>query len=253
MKMNLKDILRNDRGKPIIGLSVYDYFGARLAEEFQEIDFVLVGDSLSMVFKGKPNVKHVTLDEMLYHLRIVKDIVTDKPIILDMPIGTYEKMEDAYRNVYKAISDGADGVMIEGIHIETMEMLSNEGISYIVHLGYMPKYHQKPVIIKDYEKLLHESKTCQEYGANAIKFELVDKEVTKKIREDLEIPILGVGSGPHVDGHILVLYDFIGMYPEFKAKFVRKYVDIYRLAYDALSKLIKDIQTGDYPSEYESY
>lgn len=250
---NIEHIFRKGRQKPIIGFSIYDYFGARLVENFREIDFVLIGDSLSMVFKGKPDVKNVKLDEMIYHLRIVSETIKDKPILFDMPIGSYEDPDNALENVYKALSNGAHGVMIEGIHVETMERFSEEDIKFLVHLGYMPKYHERPKVIKDYDALLHESLICQKYGALALKFELVDKIVTKRIRERLEIPILGVGSGPWVDGHILVLYDFLGMYPGFKAKFVRKYIDLYSLAEEALEKLLEDIINGRYPSEEESY
>ncbi len=250
---SIEEIFDKKRPRPIIGFSVYDYFGARLINEFNDIDFVLVGDSLSMVFKGKPSVKSVDIDEMLYHLRIVSETVRNKPIILDMPIGSYEDPEKAVENAYKALSNGAHGIMIEGIHIETMDRLKEEDIKFIVHLGYMPKYHDRPRIIKDHEKLLYESFTCQRHGAIAIKFEAVEKNVTKMIREKLEIPLLGVGSGPWVDGHILVLYDFLGMYPDFKARFVKKYIDVYELAREATEKLLEDIIRGRYPSEEESY
>ncbi len=249
----IEEIFDKNRSRPIIGFSVYDYFGARLINEFKDIDFVLVGDSLSMVFKGKPTVKSVDMDEMIYHLRIVSETVRDKPIILDMPIGSYEDPEEAVENAYKALTNGAHGIMIEGIHIETMDRLKEEDIKFIVHLGYMPKYHDRPRIIKDYEKLLYESLTCQRHGAMAIKFEAVERNVTKMIRERLDIPLLGVGSGPWVDGHILVLYDFLGMYPDFKARFVKKYIDVYGLAREALKKLLEDIFRGKYPSEDESY
>lgn len=250
---DLKKIFRKGREKPIIGFSIYDYFGARLVENFEEIDFVLIGDSLSMVFKGKPDVKNVDMDEMIYHLRIVGETVKDKPILFDMPIGSYEDPDTALENAYKALSNGAHGVMIEGIHLEIMERFSENDIKFLVHLGYMPKYHDRPRVIRDYDTLIRESLICQRSGALAIKFELVDKKVTKKIRERLDIPILGVGSGPYVDGHILVLYDFLGMYPDFKAKFVRRYINLYDLSRQALAKLLEDIVNGRYPSEEESY
>ena len=253
MMTRLKEVLKRGFERPLIGFSVYDYFGAKLVDKFEEVDFVLVGDSLSMVFKGRPDVRHVDMDDMLYHLEIVRHVIKDKPVILDMPLGSYEDPMKAYENVSKAIYRGADGVMIEGIYRSTMEMLSDEDIDFIVHLGYKPKYDEKPRIYRDYNSLLREAILCQELGAEAIKLELVESNVAKMVKEKLDIPVLGVGSGPYLDGHILVLYDFLGMYPDLKARFVRRYIDLFSLAEEALSKLIKDIISGSYPSTNEFY
>ncbi len=250
---DVETIFRKDGGRPIIGLSIYDYFGAYLIRGFQDIDFILVGDSLGMVIQGRRDTRQVTIDHMLYHLEIVKRAVGDKPVFLDMPYGSYENAKSMSENIERIRGYGVEGVMIEGVYIESMKLLRDEGIPFIVHLGYMPKHHLKPSVVRDYNRLYMECLKSQENGAIAIKLELVDSEVARRIQRKMDIPVLGVGSGPHVDGHILVLYDFLGMTPWFKAKFVRRYVDFYKLGREAVSRLIEDIKEGRYPSEQESY
>ncbi len=250
---NLRNIFRKDRERPIIGFSVYDYFGVKIVSEFEDIDFILIGDSLSMVFKGFKDVRHVNFQEMIYHLKIVSRNVSDKPIIFDMPLNSYEKPELALKNAETAYSEGADGVLIEGLFKDTMYVLKENNIEYLVHLGYKPKFDERPKVFTDFNLLYKECIEAYEAGALAVKLELVKYDIAKMIREKIDIPVLGVGSGPYVDGHILVLYDFIGMYPGFRPKFVRKYVDLYNLAKEAVEKLISDIKKGEYPSLEESY
>ena len=247
--------LRKMDGEPIIAFSIYDAFGAMLVNDLDSVDFVLVGDSLSMVFKGYDNVRMVTLDEMLYHYRIVRRLVKKIPVILDLPYNSYEDIDSLGHTLNRLLEAGVDGVMIEGIYTKAMDRFRDVGIDFMVHLGYLPKYDDRPNVIgrDKRDELLNNAKIAEEKGAFAIKLELVSSDVAKYIRDNVDIPVLGVGSGPYVDGHILVLYDFIGLTPWFRAKFVRRYAELYDEALDALKRLIDDIKKGRYPDKSESY
>ncbi len=249
----MKEIFR--KGRTIIGFSIYDAFGAYILKEVGDIDFIVIGDSASMVLKGYEDVKHVTIMEMIEYFKTVKRIIDDKPVFIDLPYGTYGDMVD-HRDTLHILRDlGVDGILVEGVYPKVIRDSLDLGLECIVHLGYMPKFDEYPRVIgeDDFDDLLRQVRYAEDLGCIAVKLELVKMDVARRIRESISIPVLGTGSGPYVDGHILVLYDFLGMTPKFKPRFVRIYIDIFRMGVEATRRLVRDILEGRYPDIDESY
>jgi len=207
-----------------------------------------------MVFKRR-GVRDTSLEDSLYHLAAVKRILVNKPIYVDLPIGTYEEPGRAVESSTRVLGEGGHGVMVEGYWPDTWDALAREGIPYIVHLGYTPKYMDRPLVVRggEGEELLAMARDAEERGAEMVKLELVETGVAARIAEELDIPVLGVGAGPYVDGHILVIYDFLGLYPGFTPRFVRRYVDLIEIGRKGVERLVRDILEGRYPGPGESY
>ncbi len=239
------------KGK-LFGLSVYDFFGVLVVNSVDAVDFAVVGDSLGMVFKGCRDVKCVSLNDIVYHASVVLEHCR-KPVYVDVPYEAYAK--DIYQGIERILVLEPYGLLVEGVLKDVWRWLEGEGIRYIAHLGYMPKFHDRPRVVRmdDGEWLIDAALEAESRGAEMVKLELVESSLAKLVAEKLDIPVLGVGAGPYVDGQILVLYDFLGMYPGFEARFVRRYVDLYQLALEAVEKLAKDIKMGRYPTADESY
>ncbi len=240
--------------RPLIGFSLYDPFTAEMVRDIDEVDFIVIGDSLGMVFK-RGSVRDTRLGDSLYHLRAVLSVIRDKPIYVDLPIGTYEEPGRAVENSRRVVEEGGYGVVVEGYWPRTWDALARAGIPYIVHLGYTPKYMDRPRVVRGDEgaKLLEMAREAEYRGAEMVKLELVETGIAGRIAEELEIPVIGVGAGPNVDGHILVIYDFLGLYPGFTPKFVKRYVDLIEIGRKGVESLVRDILTGRYPGPEESY
>ncbi len=240
--------------RPLIGFSLYDPFTAEMVRDIDEVDFIVIGDSLGMVFK-RGSVRDTRLEDSLYHLGAVLRVIRNKPVYVDLPIGTYEEPGNAVENSRRVVEKGGYGVVVEGYWPKTWDALSRVRIPYIVHLGYTPKYMDRPIVVRSEEgdRLLEMAREAEERGAEMVKLELVEAEIAARIADELDIPVIGVGAGPYVDGHILVIYDFLGLYPGFTPRFVRRYVDLIEVGRKGVERLVRDILTGHYPGPEESY
>jgi 3-methyl-2-oxobutanoate hydroxymethyltransferase len=214
-------------GRRLAVLTAYDYPVARLLEE-AGVDWVLVGDSLGMVVLGYPDTTHVTLGDMLHHTAAAARGLSHTPLIADLPIGTYETPEAAVQNARALILSGAHGVKIEGgaSHRAQVEALVAVGIPVMGHIGMLPQsvlleggYRIKGKTRDASDTLLADALALTEGGVFAIVLELVHPDAAQRITEAVPVPTIGIGSGMHCDGQVLVTHDLTGAFPWFRPKF----------------------------------
>jgi 3-methyl-2-oxobutanoate hydroxymethyltransferase len=219
---------KKKRGERITALTAYDYPTARLLDE-SGIDMILVGDSLGMVVLGYDDTTQVTLAEMLHHTRAVARGVKRALLIGDLPIHTYDTPAQAVASARALIEAGAQAVKLEGgvSHIPQIEAIVAEGIPLMGHIGMLPQsvreeggYKVKGRTQSEAEALVRDGKAVEKAGAFAVVLEIVSPETARQITNALEIPTIGIGSGEHCDGQILVTHDLIGLFPWFTPKFV---------------------------------
>jgi 3-methyl-2-oxobutanoate hydroxymethyltransferase len=216
------------RGEKITALTAYDYPTARLLDE-SGIDIILVGDSLGMVVLGYEDTTRVTLDEMLHHTRAVARGVKQALLVADMPIHTFDTPEQAVATAKKFVDVGAQAVKLEGgtSHVAQIAAIVEAGIPFLAHIGMLPQsvreeggYKVKGRTRQEAELLLADAQAVESAGAFAVVLEIVAAETARQITSALEIPTIGIGSGEHCDGQILVTHDLIGLFPWFTPKFV---------------------------------
>jgi 3-methyl-2-oxobutanoate hydroxymethyltransferase len=217
-----------ERGEKITALTAYDYPTARLLDE-SGIDIILVGDSLGMVVLGYEDTTSVTLAEMLHHTRAVARGVKRALLIADMPIHTYDRPEQAVATAKQFVEAGAQGVKLEGgvSRVPEIEAITRAGIPFMAHIGMLPQsvreeggYKVKGRTQNEAEGLLADARSVEKAGAFSVVLEIVTADLAKQITQAIGIPTIGIGSGEHCDGQILVTHDLIGLFPWFTPKFV---------------------------------
>jgi len=243
------------RGEKIVMLTSYDYIFTKILDE-AGIDGILVGDSLGMVVMGYETTLPVSMEDMLHHVEAVVNARPKALVVADMPFMSYEASdEDALYNASKFIKIGADAVKLEGgLEIaRKVKMLVNAGIPVMGHIGLNPqrirrlgRYRFVGRSEEEARYLLDSAKALEEAGAFSIVLELVYSDVAKEITSSLDIPTIGIGSGPHCDGQILVVHDMLGLTP-FKLSFVKRYLEMYTLAKEAIEKYIDEVRRGEFP------
>lgn len=263
-QFTIQDFLKKKReGKKITMLTAYDYPFARILDE-SGIDAILVGDSLGMVVQGLENTLPVTMDEMIYHTRMVARAVKNSMVIGDMPFMSYQtSIEDACRNGGRFLKEGgAAAVKIEGGaevsgHISAM---TRANIPVMAHIGLTPQsihrmggYKVQGKTAEAAKRLLEEAHTVEDAGAFSLLLEAVPMDLAKRITEELTIPVIGIGAGPHCNGQVLVLHDMIGLFERFVPKFVKQYADLKKDIAIAVKNYKDDVENGVFPSESESF
>lgn len=217
------------RGQKIAALTAYDYPTTRLLDEIG-IPLILVGDSLGMVVLGYPNTTHVTLADMEHHVGAAARAQPRSLLVADLPYRTYETPALALENAAKLQRAGARAIKAEGGReiVPQVRALTTAGIPFLGHLGMLPQhvveeggYRIKGRTEPEREALLADAQALAEAGAFAIVLELVTPPVAAEISRQLEIPTIGIGSGPDCDGQILVTHDLLGLFPWFTPKFVK--------------------------------
>lgn len=223
---NFRD--KKQRGERVTALTAYDYPTARLLDE-SGIDIILVGDSLGMVVLGYEDTTQVTLSEMVHHTRAVARGVKHALLVGDLPIHTYDDPKQAVSSARALIEAGAHTVKLEGgaSHIAQIEAIVAAGIPVMGHIGMLPQsvreeggYKVKGRTQAEAEALLRDAVAVEKAGVFSVVLEIVSPEAARQITDALEIPTIGIGSGSHCDGQILVTHDLIGLFPWFTPKFV---------------------------------
>ena len=261
--MTVPDLYRYKREqKKVIVVTAYDALFARIVEQ-AGLDVILVGDSLGIVVQGKANTLSVTMDDMLYHTKLVARAAQKSLIIGDMPFMSYQAgKEEALRNAGRFLQAGAHAVKLEGgaAMVDRIQAMTQVGIPVIGHLGMTPQsvnqYGGYKVQGKGSDRaqvLLEDSKALEEAGAVAVVLEAVPAKLAQAITAQLLIPTIGIGAGPHCDGQVLVLYDLLGMFDEFVPKFVKPYAHLKADALQALRRYKEEVEQGRFPSDAESY
>jgi 3-methyl-2-oxobutanoate hydroxymethyltransferase len=248
--------------KKLIVVTAYDALFTRIVEQ-AGIETILVGDSLGVVVQGKANTLSVTMDDMLYHTKLVAGAAQRALVVGDMPFMSYQiSSEEAVRNAGRFLQAGATAVKLEGgaVVADRVAAMTSIGIPVMGHLGMTPqsvhRYGGYKVQGKESDHaqvLLNDAKALEAAGAFAIVLEAIPAELAKTITEQLTIPTIGIGAGPHCDGQVLVLYDLLGLFDEFVPKFVKPYAHLKADALQALRRYKEEVEQGKFPSDTESY
>ena len=261
--MTIPEFQRQKRDKKkITVVTAYDALFTRIVEQ-AGIEAILVGDSLGVVVQGQANTLSVTMEDMLYHTKLVAGAAQRALVIGDMPFMSYQaSQEDALRNAGRFLQAGAQAVKLEGgaAVVDRVAAITGIGIPVMGHLGMTPqsvhRYGGYKVQGKESDQarlLLSDAKALEAAGAFAIVLEAIPAELAKMLTEQLTIPTIGIGAGPHCDGQVLVLYDLLGLFDDFVPKFVRPYAHLKADALQALRRYKAEVEEGSFPSETESY
>lgn len=265
-KITINTILaRKEKGKKITVLTAYDHFMAGLLDK-AGIDMILVGDSASNVVHGYDSTIPVTMDVMLAHTAAVARGTRAAMVIADMPFLSFQpSVETAITNAGRFLKEGgAEAVKMEG-GIEmaaTVKRVIECGIPVMGHIGLTPQSINRfggPKVQgrkDDSRAYLRESaEALQAAGCFSLVLELVQTDLAAEITSSLDTcATIGIGAGPHCDGQVLVINDLLGLRPEgFKPKFLRQYADLPPTILEAVGQYIKDVKSGSFPSEDESY
>ncbi len=263
MKVTIPKIQKMKGVEKIPTITCYDFSFARLIDK-GEVEMVLVGDSLGMVIQGQKNTIPVTLSEMAYHSACVARGLTHPLLVVDMPFMSYQgSLNEALKNAGILMKRGqAEAVKIEG-GVEVAELayrMTRIGIPVMGHIGLQPQsvhkyggYKVQGKTSGEERKLMEDVRALEEAGCWGVVLEGIPTEVAEKITGKIRIPTIGIGSGPHCDGQILVIYDLLGMDPEFNPRFLKKYADLGWVIPEALSRYSQEVKTGSFPAEEHSF
>ncbi|MDR0422922.1 MAG: 3-methyl-2-oxobutanoate hydroxymethyltransferase [Proteiniphilum sp.] len=251
------------QGEKISMLTAYDYSMASVIDQ-AGIDVILVGDSASNVMAGNSTTLPVTVDQMIYHGRSVMNGVKRAMVVIDMPFGSYQgNPYEAVANAVRIMKETqADCLKLEGGKevLESVRAILNAGIPVTGHLGLMPqsinKYGTYAVRAKEEGeagKLMEDALLLQEAGCCAVVLEKIPAGLAGKVTEELTIPTIGIGAGPHVDGQVLVIHDMLGMNNDFSPRFLRRYANLFDDITAAVRQYVNDVKSSGFPSEGESY
>ncbi|MEW6418093.1 MAG: 3-methyl-2-oxobutanoate hydroxymethyltransferase [Nitrospirota bacterium] len=263
-KVTIQDFLKKKaEKKKITMLTAYDYPFAKIVDE-AGIDAILVGDSVSMVVQGLENTLPVTMDEMIYHTRMVSRAVKNAMVIGDMPFMSYQvNIEDAVRNAGRFLKEAdASAVKIEGAAdvAEHIRAMTKSDVPVMAHIGLTPQsihrmggYKVQGKSEEAAKRLIEEAHIAEDAGAFSIVLEAVPMGLAKKITEELSIPTVGIGAGPYCDGQVLVLHDVIGLFERFLPRFAKRYANLKDEALDAIRAYKEEVEKGIFPSEDQSF
>jgi 3-methyl-2-oxobutanoate hydroxymethyltransferase len=252
-----------NQGEKIVMITAYDAATANIIDE-AGVDIVLVGDSLGNVIQGLPNTLSVTMDEMIYHTKIVSRGVKRAHLSGDMPFMSYQaSKEDAIRNAGRFIKEaGAESVKLEinENYLDTIYAVSKAGIPVMGHIGLCPQsihmmggYKIQGREEHEAKKLLELAKAIEEAGAFLLVLESIPQELAKKITESISIPTIGIGAGPFCDGQVLVINDLVGISPEPIPRFVKRYANLREIMLKAVRDFIDEVKEGEFPGAEHSY
>ena len=237
------------RGEKIPALTAYDYPTARLLDE-AGVPVILVGDSVGRVVRGYPDTTHVKLDEIRHHLSAVARAKPRALVVADLPYHTYQSAEDAVANARILVGAGADAIKLEGgtAVLPEINAIREAGIAVMGHIGMLPQslkeeggYKIKGRNDAERERLLADAIAVEKAGAFALVMELVEPELAREITVRLTIPTIGIGSGPHCYGQILVTHDLVGAFPWFRPKFAVAKADIASAIRSAAEAFVRDV------------
>jgi 3-methyl-2-oxobutanoate hydroxymethyltransferase len=254
---------RKGGGDRIAVLTAYDVVFARLADE-AGIDVVLVGDSLGMVVQGEPNTLAVTLDDMVYHTRIVSRGVRRAHLVADMPFMSYQaSVEDGLRAAGRLLKEGrAEAVKLEG-GVEVAELVRRlvaAGIPVMGHVGMTPQsvhefggFKLQGKTDERRAKILADARAVAEAGAYAVVVETVPQSLAAEITRTIPAVTIGIGAGPDCDGQVMVMHDLLGLEPAWKPRFVRRYAEMGKAVGEAFASYAADVRAGKFPAPGESF
>ena len=250
------------KGERLVALTAYDAPSARLADA-AGVDLLLVGDSVAMVVLGMPNTLEVTMDEMIHHCRAVARGSERAHVVLDMPFMSYQTGDDdAVRNAGRALKEGgAQSIKLEGgVKIApVVERLVDIGIPVMGHVGLRPQavhqvggFRTQGTDAQSADAVIADAEAVAAAGAYAMVLEKIPAELAEFITHHVQIPTIGIGSGPHCDGQVLVLHDMLGFDARFHPKHSKRYASLDTVITDAVRRYAGEVRDGSFPGAEQS-
>ncbi len=248
-----------ERGDKLAVVTAYDYTSARLTDE-AGVDAILVGDSLGMVVQGHPTSLPVTLHDMIYHTRCVVRGARRALVVADLPFLTYQvSPRQAVRSAGRLMKEaGAHAVKLEGgVRMAgTIRAVVAAGIPVMGHVGLTPQsVHQFGgfKVQRDEAQLLADIRAVEVAGAFAVVVESVPADIGARLTQSVSIPTVGIGAGAGCDAQVLVFHDMMGLFTDFKPKFVKRYVDLGSQIRTAVETYCREVRDGSFPGPEHSF
>jgi 3-methyl-2-oxobutanoate hydroxymethyltransferase len=242
------------RGVRLTMLTAYDYTMARLLDA-AGVDSILVGDSMGMVVQGQETSLGVTLEEVIYHTRLVARGIRRALLIADMPFMTYQvSVSQAVTNAGRLVKEGgAHAVKLEGgvRSAEALAAVVRADIPVMGHIGLTPQSVRRLGgfrVQRDEAALLDDARAIEASGAFAVVVECVPMELARKITAALKIPTIGIGAGAGCDGQVLVTHDMLGLFPDLRPRFVKQYADVGGEITRAVQDYCREVREGTFPT-----
>ncbi len=261
--VTVQDVINKKGKEKITMVTSYDFTMTRIIDT-TDIDIILVGDSAGVVMAGGKNTLSITMDQMVYHTMCVTNAEPSALVVGDMPFMSYQvSTEQAVRNAGRFLQEGhAQAVKLEGGKrvIEQVKAIIASDIPVMGHLGLTPQsihafggYKVQGRGKDAATALLEDALRLQDAGIFSLVLECVPADVGKIVTEKLDIPTIGIGAGPFCDGQVLVLQDLLGMFKEFKPKFVKQYAELFGVIKEALETYCKEVREGTFPDLSHSF
>lgn len=263
-KITAPGIRSRKGGARIRMVTAYDHPSAVIADR-AGADIILVGDSVANVVLGHEDTLAVDVDVMVHHTAAVSRAKPDALVVGDMPWMSYHvSAEDTVRNAGRFVREGGVGaVKLEGgrKRLEAIEKVIDAEIPIMGHLGLTPQsihtmggYKVQGKQAQAAYELISDAQSLAGAGVFALVLEAVPDKVAEIVTREIPIPTIGIGAGPHCDGQVLVYHDVLGLGSgDFQPKFVRRYANLADDAVAAMKRFFADIESGDFPSEEETY
>lgn len=247
------------RGVKLTVLTAYDYTSAKLLDA-AGVDCLLVGDTLGMVVQGQPDTLAVTLDEILYHTKMVMRGTKRALVVADMPFMSFQlSPQQALENAGRLIKEGgAHAVKLEGgvRSVPAIEAIGRADIALMGHVGLTPQSVRRLggfKVQRDANKLLDDALAVEAAGAFSLVIECVPADVAARITEAVKIPTIGIGAGPSCDGQVLVTPDILGLFDELRPRFTKQYADVGAAIRQAAESYCSEVREGAFPGPEHSF
>ena len=251
-------------GEKLVCLTAYDYPTARVVDE-AGVELILVGDSAANVVFGYENTIPVSVDEMLFAVKMARRGIKRALLVADLPYGSYHvNPDETVRNALRFVKEGgAEAVKLEGgrNRLATIKRLVNEEIPVMGHLGLTPQsvnklggYRLQGKTQETAQNLIDDATALEDAGVFSIVLEMVPRELARLVTETVKVSTVGIGAGADCDIQVLVLHDLLGLnFNEKQARFVRKYATLRETMTTAVQNWANDVKSGQYPNESESF
>jgi 3-methyl-2-oxobutanoate hydroxymethyltransferase len=243
-------------GRRMSFITAYDYPFARIADA-AGLDGVLIGDSLGMMIAGDADTLKVSMEQMVYHTRIVARGAARALVMADLPFGSFEASpEQAFKSSSRLLKAGAEIVKLEGgaPMVETVAFLSARAVPVCAHIGLTPQHIRQFGGFKRQGKtqeaaarIFDDAIALEEAGARMVLMEAIPAALATEITNRLTVPTIGIGAGPGCDAQILVLHDVLGLNMDRAPSFARAYVNGAKLMQDALAQYAEEVRAKTYP------
>lgn len=253
---------KKQKGEKITLLTAYDFPTAKFINQ-AGVDIILVSDAVGTVGNGRPEAISVSIDEMIYHTRAVRNGAGNSLVVTTLPFGTYETDAQAVETAVRLLKEGeADAVHLEGTRAqaERVRAIVSAGIPVLGHVGIIKQkivrsgaFQIQGRTAESAREILEDVVAFANAGVFALVLECIPARLGEVITQSLEIPTLGIGAGPACDGQALVTQDMLGLFKELSPRFLKVYIDLAQIIVDAITQFRTEVEQGQFPSAEHCY